>query len=71
MSEPVLLHVACAHCGQELTLQFADWPETLEAATKPKTRQTWACPACMKLNTGEFPATLGWVWKGHRAAPAR
>ena len=41
MSETVMLHVACAHCGQKLTLQFADWPETLDAATKPQTRQPW------------------------------
>lgn len=71
MSEPVMLHVACVHCAQKLTLQFTAWPETLEGATKPQTTQSWVCPACMKLNTGEFPAKLGWVWKGHRAAPAR
>jgi len=71
MSEPAMLHVACAHCGQKLTLQFADSPETLEAATKPRTTQSWVCPACMKLNSGEFPAKLGWVWKGHRTAPSR
>lgn len=71
MSEPALLHVTCAYCGQKLTLQFADWPETLDAATKPQTKQSWTCPACMKLNTGEFAAKLGWVWKGHRTAPSR
>ena len=71
MSELAMLHVACAHCGQKLTLQFADWPETLDAATKPQTRQPWTCPACMKLNTGEYPAKLGWVWKGHRTTPSR
>jgi hypothetical protein len=66
-SETVRLHVVCAHCGAKMTLQFADWPETLEAATKPRTAQSWVCPACMKPNSGEFPGTLGWVWKGHRA----
>jgi len=71
MSEPVMLHVTCVHCDQKLTLQFTDWPESLEAATKPQTRQSWACPACMKLNAGDFPAKLGWVWKGHRAGPSR
>jgi len=69
MPEPVMLHVACADYGQ--TLQFADRPETLAATTKPQARQAWACPACMKLNAGEFPAKLGWVWNSHRTAPSR
>ena len=66
MSESALLSVACSHCGAKMTLQFADWPETLQAAVKPPTKQQWVCPACMKMNSGEFPAKLGWVWKGHR-----
>ena len=65
-----MLHVDCVHCGQKLTLQFVDTPEKLDTATA-LTTQSWTCPACMKLNTGEFPAKLGWVWKGHRAPPAR
>jgi hypothetical protein len=69
MSEPVMLHVDCVHCGQKLTLQFVDEPEALDAAVKPRTRQSWVCPACRKMNSGEFQAKLGWVWKGHRAAP--
>ena len=52
MSEPVMLHVTCTHCGQKLTVQLTDWPEILDAATKPQTWQSWACPACMKLDTG-------------------
>jgi hypothetical protein len=40
MSDPVMLHVACIHCGQKLTLQFTDWPETLEArrSRRPRSR---------------------------------
>jgi hypothetical protein len=70
-AEPVMLHVSCAHCGGKMTLQFADWPESLEAASKPRTVQEWACPPCMKKNSSEFPGRLGWVWKGHRATPPR
>jgi hypothetical protein len=54
-----------------MTLQFSDWPETLDAAVQPLTRQLWTCPACLQLNSGEFPAKLGWVWKGHRATRAK
>jgi hypothetical protein len=50
-----------------MTLQFKDWPEALEAASRPPTTQAWVCPACLKKNSGEFGATLGWVWKGHRS----
>jgi phage terminase large subunit GpA-like protein len=64
--EPAKLHVNCEHCGAALTLQFKDWMETLEAASKPPTAQAWVCPACLKKNSGQFAATLGWVWKGHR-----
>jgi phage terminase large subunit GpA-like protein len=60
------LHVNCAHCGAAMTLQFKDRHETPEAAFKPPATQAWVCPACLKKNTGEFPAILGWVWKGHR-----
>jgi len=70
-SQPLILHVSCGHCGAEMTLQFTDWPESVQAATAPPTIQAWVCPACMKMNSGEFPGRLGWVWKGHRTAPPR
>ena len=59
---PFTLEILCALCRGAVTLQMASTP--LHA---PADRQCWACPYCLKDNSGRFPYEVVWVEKRYPA----
>ena len=59
---PFTLEILCALCRGAVTLQMASKP--LHA---PADRQCWACPYCLKDNSGRFPYEVVWVEKRYPA----
>ena len=61
----VALPVQCAHCGEPVTLELADWtPDELPA------EHTYGCPSCGRQNAIETPGRVLWAKKGHeRSGP--
>ena len=61
-SDLVALQVQCAHCGDTVTLELADWK-----ADEPPAEHTYGCPFCGRQNVIETPGRVLWAKKGPSA----
>ena len=58
-SDVVALQVQCAHCGDGVTLELADWKPD-----EPPAEHTYGCPSCGRQNSVETPGRVLWAKKG-------
>jgi hypothetical protein len=58
-SDLVALQVTCAHCGEGVTLELADWKPD-----EPPGEHTHGCPSCGRQNAIETPGRVLWAKKG-------
>ena len=74
-SGPVTVPVYCQYCRGQVSLQTGDWPVGWRPAKTASVElfecfaQFWLCPYCERSNTGNFPAQIVWVSKGHGPEP--
>jgi len=61
-SDLVALSVQCAHCGDTVTLELANWK-----ADEPPAEHTYGCPFCGRQNAIETPGRVLWAKKGTSA----
>ena len=61
-SDLVPLPVQCAHCGDAVTLELADWKPD-----EPPAEHTYGCPSCGRQNAIDTPGRVLWAKKGTNA----